>query len=423
MSMNWGSANIVASVKHLKGNTRTSVVFEPMWSIPFVFYNFYLSLYMKSMGISDVQIGILIAVGHISGILFSMIGGIVTDALGRKKTSLLCGLIGWPGSVLIYLFAHSFWMFALGFLINAVTRISTISWTLMVVEDADDQQVMSAFNLLSIIDICAGVFTPLAGLLVGYLGLGGAEKLFFIFAIIFMTAQMVLRDRLYTETSMGKTIIKKRAEQKKSSEPKQGLYRQTFEALRENPKAILVIVLNILFNVYILLGSYSSLYFAPYLTEVLRLDQSVISIVGSIYSIAMLIVFILVVPAIRGFNKLSVLLWGLCIQIASMTLFIFMPGGSFMMAAFAVVMLSVGAGIFRPFLDTVLAEATYGSQRAGIYSLFNTVISILSALAGAISGYFYALNPRLLYAFSILILSLCVITVCFSAKLSRKKEA
>lgn len=33
MSMNWGSANIVASVKHLKGNTRTSVVFEPMWSI------------------------------------------------------------------------------------------------------------------------------------------------------------------------------------------------------------------------------------------------------------------------------------------------------------------------------------------------------------------------------------------------------
>ena len=209
MSMNWGSANIVASVKHLKGNTRTSVVFEPMWSIPFVFYNFYLSLYMKSMGISDVQIGILIAVGHISGILFSMIGGIVTDALGRKKTSLLCGLIGWPGSVLIYLFAHSFWMFALGFLINAVTRISTISWTLMVVEDADDQQVMSAFNLLSIIDICAGVFTPLAGLLVGYLGLGGAEKLFFIFAIIFMTAQMVLRDRLYTETSMGKNNYKK----------------------------------------------------------------------------------------------------------------------------------------------------------------------------------------------------------------------
>ena len=185
-----------------------------------------------------------------------------------------------------------------------------------------------------------------------------------------------------------------------------------------------MIVLNILFNVYILLGSYSSLYFAPYLTEVLRLDQSVISIESeSIYSIAMLIVFILVVPAIRGFNKLSVLLWGLCIQIASMTLFIFMPGGSFMMAAFAVVMLSVGAGIFRPFLDTVLAEATYGSQRAGIYSLFNTVISILSALAGAISGYFYALNPRLLYAFSILILSLCVITVCFSAKLSRKKEA
>lgn len=423
MSMNWGSANIVASLRQLTGNTRTSVVFEPMWSIPFVFYNFYLSLYMKSMGISDVQIGILIAVGHISGILFSMIGGVVTDALGRKRTSLICGLIGWPGSVLIYLLAHSFWMFAFGFLVNAVTRISTISWTLMVVEDADEQQVMSAFNLLSIIDICAGVFTPLAGLLVGYLGLGGAEKLFFIFAIVTMTAQMLIRNRLYTETNMGKRIIKKRAEQKQSEQPKKGLYKQTFEALRESPKAILIICMNILFNVYILLGSYSSLYFAPYLTEVLHLDASGISVIGSIYAMAMLFVFVFVVPAIRGKNKLTVLVWGLGIQIAALLMFIFMPGGSFMMAAFSVVILSVGTGVFRPFLDTVLAEATYGSQRAGIYSLFNTVISILSAVAGAVSGFFYSLNPRLLYIFSILILISCIVTVRYTAKYSREENA
>ena len=81
--------NIVQSFKLLKGNTRTSIIFEPLWGIPFVLFNFYLSLYMKELGITDKQIGYLISIGFISGTFFSVFAGAITDKLGRKKTSFI----------------------------------------------------------------------------------------------------------------------------------------------------------------------------------------------------------------------------------------------------------------------------------------------------------------------------------------------
>jgi len=86
-------SNIIESFKILKGNTRVSIQFEPLWGIPFVLYNFYLSLYMKEIGVTNQEIGYLIAIGFLAGTIFSMFGGVITDKLGRKKTTLIFDLI------------------------------------------------------------------------------------------------------------------------------------------------------------------------------------------------------------------------------------------------------------------------------------------------------------------------------------------
>lgn len=85
MAGNEGKTNIIESFKMLKGNTRTSIIFEPMFGIPFVLYNFYLSLYMKSQGISDTQIGYLIAINFTFSALFSLFGGVISDHFRKKK--------------------------------------------------------------------------------------------------------------------------------------------------------------------------------------------------------------------------------------------------------------------------------------------------------------------------------------------------
>ena len=56
----------------------------------------------------------------------------------------------------------------------------------------------------------------------------------------------------------------------------------------------------------------------------------------------------------------------------------------------------------------MLAEVTTGKERAGVYTLQNTALSAMSALAGFISGYLYKIQPALIYWLSIFLLTACV---------------
>lgn len=123
---NANSINIIQSFRMLKGNTRISVLFEPLWGIPFVLFNFYLSLYMKEVGITDKEIGYLISLGFIVGTVFALISGVITDRLGRKKTTIIFDFISWPLAIVLYAISNSFWMFALATFTNSIVRIVSI---------------------------------------------------------------------------------------------------------------------------------------------------------------------------------------------------------------------------------------------------------------------------------------------------------
>lgn len=95
-----------------------------------------------------------------------------------------------------------------------------------------------------------------------------------------------------------------------------------------NRKLSCVLVIVVLFNAYQPIGAYSSLYFAPYLTDVVGLDTAVISVLGIVNSLFMLSVYLFAVPAMSLFNKLFSLTVGLSVQILSMFLRIFLPAAA-----------------------------------------------------------------------------------------------
>lgn len=167
---------VLQSLRDLRGNARVAVFHEPGWSIPYGLYSFYLSLYMKSQGVTDVQIGFLISLNFIVGTAAALFAGAAADKIGRRKTVLIFGMFGWVGSVLLNLFACNFWMFALAQTVCAFSKISDVAWQLTFIEDSDDEQRLAAFNLFGIIDILAGFLTPVAGILVANLGLVRAER-------------------------------------------------------------------------------------------------------------------------------------------------------------------------------------------------------------------------------------------------------
>jgi MFS family permease len=374
---------------------------------------------MKSQGITNQQIGLLISIGFITGAIFSSFSAIITDALGRKRTTLIFDLVSWPVSLIIYFFAHNFWMFALAQIINSSVRIVSVSWNLMVIEDADHEQRVAAFNLLNIITIATGIITPVAGILVKLMGVPNAERIFLAIAAVSMTIMMIGRNHFYTETQIGKQIRAKHSRMHIKEQFRKWLCLDTFAMLKTNPELVMILCIFVLFNIYTLIGTYSSLYFAPYLTEVLSLDKSLISILGSINSVFMLAVFIFIVPLVSGFSKVKNMISGVVIQLAATFFLVIMPPKNIFAVAACIAALAVGSGMFRPFNDAIMAECTEGSERANIYSLMNTAISILSAVIGFASGYVYLINPRLLYLVSIIILALCIAAAVILVKMPK----
>ena len=409
MKREYQNNHIIDSFKTLKGNTRVSVICEPLWGIPWVLYTFYLSLYMKEQGITDTQLGYLISIGFIANTIFSMIGGLITDSLGRRKTTLIFDMISWPGSILIYLLSNNFGMFALAQIVNGMSRITAVSFNLMVVEDAEVREQVSAYNLINAINISVGIFTPLAGILIKALGIINGERVLLAFAAVCMSVMFILRHLYYKETKVGQAILDERkANRKQQSVNLRKIDFSILKTLKTKPVVSIALTISVLFNAYLPIGTFQSLYYAPFLTEVLKLDKSAISFLGGVNALMMLLVFSFLTPRLSHERRFSHMVTGLIFQILALIMFITIPPAQFVATSSAVILFAIGFGVVKPFNDSLLAEVTQGKERAGIYALHNTAVSIFSAGMGLASGHLYQSNPNLIYVISISILLISI---------------
>ncbi len=425
-----GASSFIQSFLGLTGNTRTSVIFEIAFGLSSVLYNFYLSLYMKAQGITNVQIGYLISLGLLFNVVCAIFGGFITNRLGRKKTTYIFELIAWPGSVIIYLLSNSFWMFALARIINSASMISTMAWHLMILEDADDRQRIHAFNLLTIINMALGIITPIGGVIVSAYGVVNSERGFLIFAAVAMITSMTLRNRVYTETSVGQEILEQNKNVPARRELRGLVQMGALKVLFSNPTIALTFIALLFHSMFFTLGSTMSLYFAVYFTEVLKFSQATVSVIGGLNSAVLLIICIFVNPVlskkITGLsNMVLTMMISIFLKIIYSVFAIAMPAGNFVFAAAAIIIYSTGFGIGNVYTEPILAKVTEGIQqdRAGLYSIDYTLSSIFSMSIASVSGYLYGLNPHSIYIVSIVVLLISVFLLGTVMLISRRNKS
>ncbi|WP_289479122.1 MFS transporter, partial [Klebsiella pneumoniae] len=85
----------------LRGNQRACVYTEPLWGIPYNLYSPYASLFMVALGVSDQQIGFLLSIGAIFQVIAALLGGVLCDKLGRRKTTAIFDILSWSVPCLI----------------------------------------------------------------------------------------------------------------------------------------------------------------------------------------------------------------------------------------------------------------------------------------------------------------------------------
>ena len=175
-------------VRGFSGNARAVLVTEPVWAIPYNLVQTYASVYMLALGCTPVQVGLIGSAALVSQLVFSLVGGWITDRLGRKRTTLVFDLLSWSGATLLWALARGFPWFLAAAMVNSLVRIVMTSWTCLAIEDTAVNQRVHFFTWISIAGVVAGFVAPLSGVLVGRFGLVAAMRGLYLFGFTAMTA-------------------------------------------------------------------------------------------------------------------------------------------------------------------------------------------------------------------------------------------
>ncbi len=396
----------------LKGNAKVCIACHPFWGIPYTIYTYYISLYLQEIGISSGELGTLMVIGTGAAFVFSLLSAPIIDRMGRKSATFVFDLLSSAVPPLIYFFTKDFAGALIAQILFNTSRIMSVAYYLVMIEDAEDETRIVAFNLFNIITVVAGLIMPLAGILVDRFGLVKMERIFLLVSFAVMAVMIIVRNILLRETKVGTQIREKvRAERKHSGSLREMVkpYADAFGFLLKNRVARAVVLANLFFCVYINLGTNYSLYFVPYFTDRLGMDTMQASMLGSIYYAGMLLAMICINPLTGKKGILGSILVSGCITLLGLGLMVCIPAKVYWLAIVSVMIMAVGYGILKSSVDGVMAVYSESEFRSGIYSLTNLLSAGLGMLVTAICSALYTKFTGWLYILcGLMVLSMLV---------------
>lgn len=151
---------LIELLRNNKGNPRTLILMEPLWGIPYNLIAPFTTLYMYTQGITDILIGLILSIAMFVQVGFSFFGGIITDKLGRKFTTMLGDFFGWCVACLVWAISDSFWLFLIAVLFNSFEQINQTAWFCLLIEDAEPKDLLGVYTWVNIGGLVAIFFCP-----------------------------------------------------------------------------------------------------------------------------------------------------------------------------------------------------------------------------------------------------------------------
>ncbi len=374
-------------------------------------YGGFLPLYLKSLGANVAQIGVFFTISQIIPLALQILGGWISDSLGRLK-SIAAGSVSGVVSYIALILAPTWgWVF-LGEGLNAITRsLVGPSFGAFVAEESQEGSRAKVYGLVdTFYTIVSIVGPPFGGFLVDRYGF----KVMLMVAAIIYTIATVIRVRMASRTRHPGHEGGKKA-------------RLEFGALKLNLSAIfsLVIAGGVMTWIVVTDGirdisfSFSGNLIPVYLEGVAHMSAQQIGWLGSILGIAMMITSF---PAghladKRG-ERMAIAL-GFALQFAGIMIFI--KASSFLVYAVGYFLLGVGFSLMSPAYQSLLSKVLPQKLRGTGFGLVQSGLGLFSLPAPAIGARLYEnvspTTPFLITAWASL---LAIIPVIFKFKLTDK---
>ena len=360
-----------------RGNPRTLVLIEPLWGVPYNLIAPFATLYMYTQGITDVQIGLILSVTMAVQVLFSFLGGILSDKLGRKFTTMMGDFFGWGLACLVWAVSNNFWLFLAAAILNCFEQINQTAWYCLLIEDACPKDLVGIYTWVNIGGLVAIFFAPLSGLFVrSYSIVPVVRVLYFLFALT-MILKTLITFRFCHETKQGKI---RRAETRGISVFHMlGEYRQLIPGMLKNRGVLKAVAVSV-----ILSENFLALF--------------------PILNAAVMLIFMIGLQHRINATKFRIPLWiGLALYIVAALVLIFSPADRLGFVLLYVFIAAVAAALVNPRKDALLQLNITPQERARLNALIMASTVALSSPFGYLAGWLSSMDRRLPFVFTLLL--------------------
>lgn len=368
------------------------------------------ALYLKELGAGIAQIGLFYTLSQIIPLLLQILGGWVSDSLGRLRAIAIGSVVGVFTYFPLLLATRWEWVL-LASVLSAMTRsLVAPSFDAFIADHSAPENRARLFGLTQTLFGVVGVVGPLAGgFLVEAMGFKG---MLLIAAALYLLAT-VMRVGMAREAARGR-----------ESNPT----RLTFDSLKSNLGVMIGLILaGGLFTWIMITDGVRDIFFnmsfsflSVYMQDIARLSISQIGVMNSLFGVAMMLVMI---PAgwlaDKAGERVNIAISFLFMAISITMIATVPPASPAWIYSLGWVIAGIGVGLATPAYQSLISKAVPQRLRGVAFGLFSTSLGLVSLPAPMIGGYLWEnVSPQFPFMLTAAVSLLSIIPVWLKFKVT-----
>lgn len=372
------------------------------------------ALYLKDLGAGIGQIGLFYTLSQIIPLLLQILGGWLSDSIGRLKAIAIGSVVGIFVYIPLILANRWEWVLAAS-VFSAITRsLIGPSFDAFI---ADHSAPENRARLFGITQTLYGVVSVIGPLLGGFLVEEMGFKGMLMIAAILYIAATVMRVGMAREASKSQT---------------NKVVPLTFKSLKTNLGLMVgLIIAGGLFTWIMITDGVRDIFFnmsfsflSVYMEDIALLSISQIGIMNSIFGVAMMAVMI---PAgwlaDKVGERVNIAVSFLFLAVSIAMIAILPPGSSVLAYAIGWVIAGIGVGLATPAYQSLISKAVPKNLRGVAFGLFSTSLGLVSLPAPMIGGYLWEhISPQFPFFLTAGISLLSIIPVWLKFKVDKNVD-
>ena len=376
-------------------------------------YQSFMPLYVKDLGASIRQIGLFFTLAQVVPLFLQILGGWISDSLGRLRAIAIGSVFGVLGFIPMVLADRWEWLLVAMAVGSIARALVGPSFDAFIAEHSSEEDRGKVFGISqAIFMIVSVVGPPLGGWLAGSYGF----RLMLLVAGIFYFIAMVMRLGMAREAAKGA-----------SSAPQ----KLSFDSLKTNLRTMIGMIAAGGLVTWILLTDglrdisfqFSENLLPVYMQEFGGLSLQQIGWVTSVFGICMMLTTI---PGGWLSDKVGErvgIAAGMILMSFALLIFINIPGEAQWLYYVGWGTAGIGIGLLTPAYQSLISKAVPAHMRGTAFGLFSTSLGVISLPSPWIGAQLWdRVNPQFPFMITAIVLLLSVIPIWIKFKLPRTDE-